>query len=140
MKSAKTKPRIVVDTNVWVSALIFGGNAETVARLFVDRAVLVVVSEELLTELKRIVSHKFQPFVSQLAVLEASLRKDAEWVRLGTQTVTISRDPDDNKVIETALVGGCSYLISGDNDLLSIKQFEDITIMNPADFLELLKD
>lgn len=137
MKSNK-KLRIVLDTNVWLSGLIFGGQPERLLQLFVDDQIIVVICEELLSELRRIINQKFPLYVPQLESLEASIREDAELVKLGGHTVTVSRDPDDNKVIETALIGECLYIVSGDKDLLVLENHEGIEILTPAEFLKLL--
>lgn len=49
------------------------------------------------------------------------------------------RDPADNKILETAVVGSCNFLITGDKDLLTIKKYQDIKIIKPAQFLNQLR-
>lgn len=132
------KIRIVIDTNVWLSGLVFGGQPGRVLQLFVEDRATVVVSEELLSELRRKISVKFPLYAPQLDSLEASLRLDAEMVGLGNYTISISRDPDDNKFIETAVAGNCQYIVSGDKDLLEIKAYQDVRIVTPAAFLQLI--
>ena len=129
---------IVIDSNVWISALIFGGNPEKILKLFIDNKVEVVMSEEIITELRRIIINKFPLFVNSLNLLEASLRKDTVFVQLGSMTIDASRDVDDNRIIETAYIGKAQYIISGDKDLLVLKKYEDIKILNPGDFLKIL--
>ncbi len=128
---------IVIDSNVWISALIFGGNPEKILKLFIDNKVEVVMSEEIITELRRIIINKFPLFVNSLNLLEASLRKDTVFVQLGSMTIDASRDVDDNRIIETAYIGKAQYIISGDKDLLVLKKYEDIKILNPGDFLKI---
>ena len=128
---------IVIDSNVWISALIFGGNPEKILKLFIDNKVEVVMSEEIITELRRIIINKFPLFVNSLNLLEASLRKDNVFVQLGSITIDASRDVDDNRIIETAYIGKAQYIISGDKDLLVLKKYEDIKILNPSDFLKI---
>ena len=128
---------IVIDSNVWISALIFGGNPGKILKLFVDNKVEVVMSEEIITELRRIIINKFPLFVNSLNLLEASLRKDTVFVQLGSMTIDASRDVDDNRIIETAYIGKAQYIISGDKDLLVLKKYEDIKILNPGDFLKI---
>lgn len=137
MKNNK-RPRIVLDTNVWLSGLLFGGQPERVLRLFADNSVVVVISEELLSELRRIVAHKFSLYAPQLDLLEASIRESAELVKLGSHTINVSRDPDDNKVIETAIIGECSYIVSGDKDLLVLEKYQELKIMTPAEFMQIM--
>ena len=127
---------IVIDSNVWISALIFGGNPGKILKLFVDNKVEVVMSEEIITELRRIIINKFPLFVNSLNLLEASLRKDTVFVQLGSITIDASRDVDDNRILETAYIGKAKYIISGDKDLLVLKKYEDIKILSPVDFLK----
>ena len=127
---------IVIDSNVWISALIFGGNPGKILKLFVDNKVEVVMSEEIMTELRRIIINKFPLFVNSLNLLEASLRKDTVFVQLGSITIDASRDVDDNRILETAYIGKAKYIISGDKDLLVLKKYEDIKILSPVDFLK----
>ena len=130
------KPRAAIDTDVWLSGLAFGGAPGQVLELFIDGTLIAVVSEELLSELRRKISQKFLLFMPRLGLLEASIRKDATVVRLGGATVRVCRDPDDDKFLETALIGRCSYVISGDKDLLSLGRYQGVQIVSPADFLE----
>ena len=127
---------IVIDSNVWISALIFGGNPGKILKLFVDNKVEVVMSEEIMTELRRIIINKFPLFVNSLNLLEASLRKDTVFVQLGSITIDASRDVDDNRILETAYIGKAKYIISGDKDLLVLKKYEYIKILSPVDFLK----
>jgi len=128
--------RVVIDSNVWISGLIFGGQPEKIIRLFLEGHIAVVVSAELLSELRRKIIEKFPLFIPKLNLLEASILNDAMTVKLGSLSINISRDLDDNKVIETAAIGHCDYIISGDKDLLVISSYKNISIVNPADFLK----
>ena len=136
--NARAPIRVVIDSNVWLSGLVFGGKPGKIIELFMDEAILVVVSEELISELRRKITQRFPLFISHLDLLEASVRKDTVMVKLGSQTVTVSRDRDDDKFIETALLGECQYIISGDKDLLVIRSYKNIRIIKPAEFLELI--
>jgi len=131
------KPQVVIDTNIWISGLIFGGVPEKVIRQFIEGRIVLVTAEELLSELRRKITRKFPLFAPQLALLEASIREDALLVKLGTISITVSRDVDDNKFIEAAMVGGAQYIISGDKDLLTLGAYGEIKILKPADFLKL---
>ena len=139
--SAKRIPnsaRVVIDTNVIVSALVFGGKPRKVIDLVADDAVELVVAEEMLTEVRRIITNKFPEFLVDLAKLEKLLEVDAIWVKLGFVAISASRDADDDKFIEAAVVGDCQYIVSGDKDLLDLRLYKNIQIINPTDFLELV--
>jgi len=134
-----SKPKVVIDTNVWISGLIFGGVPAKVIELFVNGEVVLITSEENMSELRRKVHQRFPLFAPELPILEASIKDQAIIVKLGTYKVDISRDVDDNKFIETALTGGAKYIISGDKDLLVLETYENIEVLKPADFLKLFR-
>lgn len=133
-----SKLRIVIDTNVFVSALVFGGKPRSIANLIAEKEVIAVISEEAMTELRRKIFTKFPDFTEDVIQFEYLLRRYARWVSLGAQTVQICRDPDDDKFIETAMLGNCHYIISGDNDLLALKSYKHLKILTPTNFLKLL--
>ncbi len=54
--------------------------------------------------------------------------------------IDVCRDPDDNKFIECAVDSKCYYVISGDKDLLTVKEYEGIEIVTVAEFLEILRN
>lgn len=137
--ATKTKPQVVIDTNVWISGLVFGGNPEKIIRLFIEGQIIVVCAEELLSELRRKITQRFPLFLPNLGLLEASIREDALFVSLGTVQITASRDIKDNIFIETALTGQASFIVSGDRDLTDIGSFQSINILKPKEFLELFK-
>jgi uncharacterized protein len=132
------KVRIVGDTNVFISALVFGGKPRQVIDLLSEQAIDAVISAEIPTELKRKVLSKFPAFADELSQLEKLLGRDARAVELGGIRVTICRDPDDNKFLETAILGDCQYVVSGDKDLLTLGSYRGINILRPADFLNLM--
>jgi putative PIN family toxin of toxin-antitoxin system len=137
VKSSKNKIRIVLDTNILISAIVFGGKPRQILNMLAENSVTVVIAEELLTELRRKIISKFPDFSTDLAAIEKLLKRDAVVVKLGTVHVNVSRDPDDDKFIEVALIAKCDYIVSGDKDLLVIGQFKKIKIISPSYFLKI---
>ncbi len=140
MKNNKNKPRIVLDTNVIVSAIVFGGEPRQILDLLAENTIIVVIAEELLTELRRKINTKFPDFITDLEAVEKLLKRDAILVKLGAIRINASRDPDDDKFIETAFLGNCEYVISGDKDLLAIGSYQNIKIIKPAEFFNLIEN
>jgi len=138
------RPRVVFDTNVLVSALVFGGilrqAVDLIGSKIGSKSVRPVMSEAILTELRRIISVKFPEFAPLLSRYESLLRHYAFWVPLGGQVVSVVRDPDDNAILETSLVGKCEFVTSGDKDLLALGTYKGIRIVTPAELVELLKE
>lgn len=127
--------RIVIDTNVWVSALAFGGNPASVLERVVEQEITIIVSEDILSEIRRVIHDKFPTFVPKFENLLTGFKPLLRYIKLGTMNIDAVRDPKDNMVLETALVSSAKYIISGDRDLLSVQKFRGVQIVSPADFL-----
>jgi len=134
----KNKPRIIIDTNVLISGIVFGGKPRQILDLLAEQSVIVIVAEEILTELRRKISSKFPEFIEDLHKVELLLKRDAVLIKLGTIHINKSRDTDDNKFIEAAILGKCSFIVTGDKDLLVLESYENIKIVKPTEFLELV--
>jgi putative PIN family toxin of toxin-antitoxin system len=128
--------RIVIDSNVWISAIVFGGNPRSLFEKVIANGWTIVVSEEILTEIRRIIAKKFDSFVGDFDQFYALLRPRIIVVPLGTLRIKASRDEDDNRVIETAVIGQATYIISGDKDLLVLGKYRQIIILTPTTFLD----
>jgi putative PIN family toxin of toxin-antitoxin system len=128
--------RIVADTNVLVSALIFpGGPPEAVYRLVLEDRVGLVSSRSLLAELGRVLKEKFgwQPERAEEAV--AQLVRLAEIVEPRETMEVIAADPADDRVLEAAAEGDVDAIVSGDRHLLELGKWRGIAIQSPAEFL-----
>ena len=132
--------RVVLDTNVLISAAL---RPEGPPRAVVDvvRAEngVLLFSDETFDELRsRLQLPKFDDYVDRegRAVYLAQLEAVAEWVSIAGAKLGC-RDPDDDKLLETALMGEADCLITGDRDLLEMSSFHDIPILTPGGFLDL---
>jgi putative PIN family toxin of toxin-antitoxin system len=129
--------RVVLDTNVLVSALVFpGGRPETVYQLALQGSFELVTSVPLLTELGRILTVKFgrDDRAAQEAV--GQIARAAELVEPHEEVDDIDDDPDDNRVLEAALTAHADVIVTGDHHLLALEVWRGIRIETPALFLE----
>lgn len=138
MTSSNKPSRIVIDTNVWISALVFGGAPRAVFEHALRQGVTIVVSEAILTEVRRTLHDKFPDFLDDFEALLVALSSIVSVVPLGEITIRVSRDPDDNAIIETAVIGNASVTISGDKDLLSLQDYEGVTFIMPSKYVALV--
>jgi putative PIN family toxin of toxin-antitoxin system len=127
--------RFVIDSNVWVSALVFGGAPRQVFEGVVSDGIALVVSAELLSEIRRILTQKFPDFLADFDALLVALQQNLTVVLLGSITISASRDPDDNKVLGTAILGHVTEIITGDKNLPVLKAYETIRNQSPRDWL-----
>ena len=130
--------RTVVDTNVSVSGLLFGGVPLKVIDAALARRFTWVTSPILMDEVDRVMRYKkFGLTEQEIAVLTQPLFSIAEIVVPVTTIEVIERCPADNRVLECAVEGKCQIIVSGDRrDLLSLKRFQNIEIFTPRQFLE----
>ncbi|MFZ1812121.1 MAG: putative toxin-antitoxin system toxin component, PIN family [Candidatus Saccharimonadales bacterium] len=126
---------VVIDSNIWISALVFGGTPRQVFEHCVRDGIRIVVSEQLLSEIRRNLHSKFPDFVDDFESLRIALHDCLDTVRLGALTIDVCRDPDDNMVLETAVLGAAESIVSGDKDVLTLQTYQAITVLNPAQFI-----
>lgn len=133
--------RIVVDTNVLISGVFFGGFPRKILKASVEGRIRACASMEILNEYQEIIREMVQrkqgnidvsilnPLIRSMEIIEPVSR------------VEICRDPDDDKFINCARDAQAMYIVSGDKDLLVIQQFENISIVTAKEFCErYLKD
>lgn len=130
--------RIVIDSNVWISALVFGGKPRKLLESVIRQGHTVVVSEEIYTETRRVLHKKFPDFVGDFEELIVILQPFTEKVKLGSVSIKISRDSGDDFIIETAVIGRAKIIVSGDKDLLVVGKYKNIQIGDTKSILKLL--
>ena len=132
--------RAVVDTNVFVSALLRGRSTRPLLDAMIARRFHLLISELLLDELADVVSRPAWGRLLDAAdgrELLAVIREAATIVR-PIRHVVVCRDPEDNVLLECALAGRADALVTGDRDLLVLHPFHGTQILRPAEFLRSL--
>lgn len=130
--------RVVNDTNIWLSALYFSGKPAAIVKLIENKDITSVTSNFILQETKEkmIVDFKTPTYAANGTI--AYIASISEIVSLKGKDFGL-RDKADNYVLETAIVGKCKFLITGDKDLLSLEKYEQVNIIKPAEFLSTFK-
>lgn len=136
MTASIASTRVVIDSNVWISALVFGGQPRKVFERIIQQGQLIICSEAIVTEIRRVLSRKFPDFVHDFELLLIALERVIITIPLGSITIAVCRDVDDNKILETAVLGDAEVIISGDNDLLILEHYQSIAIVTPNRWLE----
>ena len=128
--------KVVADTNVLVSALIFpGGSPEAFYRLALEGRIDLVTSRPLLAELGRVLMEKFGWEAERAEEAIGQVVRLAEIVAPREALSEIEADPADNRVLEAAAEGGADAIVSGDRHLLALGSWRGIEIQSPAAFI-----
>ena len=131
--------KIVLDTNVIISAIFFGGNPRRLMEHLFRDDFSVYVSPEIVQEYFETYNevHKKYSNRGNPVLLTKIIEKTN--VIVPQNKISLCRDPDDDKFISCAIEGKCLYIVSGDNDLLSLGKVENVEIVTIAKFLELIE-
>ena len=131
--------RIVLDSNVPISAVVFGGKPREILNLVIRGELTLIVSPAILDEGEAVlggVKFRFSGEAARGVIKE--IEALAEIVDPATVVSAVPEDPDDDRVIACALDGRAEYLITGDHHLLKIGVYSALSILNPDDFLTTL--
>lgn len=130
--------RAVFDTNVLISAFLFPTSTPRLAFDFALDHGKLLISLPLLRELYGVLQYpKFDQYASPAQRLQfVNLLTDLGTLTTITVHLQVARDLKDNFVLELAVSGGASVIISGDNDLLTLGRYDSIPIRTPAQFLQ----
>jgi len=130
--------KVVLDTNIYISAILFGGSCGEILRLAAEDSFKLVISKSIITEIEAVLKGKFKWSKMQISQTISYIKNIATVINPDISLSVIRNDPSDNKILECAFAVGADYIVTGDrNHLLPIKKFRGIKIMNSAEFLKL---
>jgi len=131
--------RIVIDTNIWISFLI-GKTLAGLSEAIINNNVIILFSTDLFDELIEVLQRpKFTKYFSQENIQEfvSLIHSKVEWIETNKH-FDDCRDPKDNFLLDLCVSGNADYLISGDEDLLTLNSFGRTKIINYRKFQEVL--
>ncbi|MBD2544012.1 putative toxin-antitoxin system toxin component, PIN family [Planktothricoides raciborskii] len=133
--------KVVLDTNIWVSAVIWGGVPDEIVQLAEQGRITIAMSQELLDELEGTFNKtKLQPKLKALGLtgstVIALIRSSVILYPIDELNVPELRDPDDTMVLATAIASQADAIITGDMDLRVLAENQGIKIMAAQDFIQ----
>lgn len=130
--------KIIIDTNIWISFLI-GKTLKELQKLIDNPDIEIIITEDIISEIKETFERKhldkyfkddkFSNFWDYLEKLSLEIAID--------NIPQICRDEDDNYLLALAEKTNCNFIITGDKDLLVLKQYQDTFIVRFRDFMTL---
>jgi uncharacterized protein len=135
--------RLVIDTNIVFSALLYGGKPLQILQLVIEGQVQAFASEWMLSELAGILSRpEHTARLTKLRITAAQVSDDysglIQFIIPKALEYKVSRDINDDPILACALSAKADFIVSGDKDLLVLKEFEGIQIVTAAQALERL--
>jgi uncharacterized protein len=136
--------RIVLDTNLFVSALLKpGSNSDLILHAVKDEKVLLLLSDKICDEISRVLT--YPKIRNRLKASDIEIEHFLQLFRI-VAVITpgvldlppLEADPDDTKYLVCAVEGRADFIVSGDHHLTDLLSYRGIRIVNPADFIQIL--
>jgi putative PIN family toxin of toxin-antitoxin system len=136
----KIAPRIVIDTNMLISCLLFRRQVSYLRDLWNAQQIIPLLSKETFDEFRRVLTYpKFSLSPQEIrAVIDSEILPNFDVVETKETITGICRDPHDDKFLAVALHGKASYLVTGDQDLLELHVFHSTKIITPQEFKDVV--
>jgi uncharacterized protein len=129
--------RVVVDTNVLVSAVLFRSSQPAIALRKVIQHDTLLISQAIFEEWNEVLMRpKFDRYLAEALRIEflETILDDTVWVEI-QEPVVACRDPKDDKFLSLAVNGQADFIVTGDQDLLVLNPFRGFAILRPEEFL-----
>ncbi|HMC29558.1 MAG TPA: putative toxin-antitoxin system toxin component, PIN family, partial [Candidatus Angelobacter sp.] len=126
------------DSNIYVSALQFGGVPLQFLNAARNGAFRLAISEALIAEIRGVLLEKFRWPEERLDEAIANLLDFTQLVKPTYTVSVIADDPDDDRIIECAIASSSQFIVSGDKHLLRLTRYENIRILKVSEFLALV--
>jgi len=133
----KSEPKVVFDTNIYISAVIFGGNPRACLELARSKELDLYVSPPILVELSSKLRLKFGWNDDEVFDLVEGIIRFCKVIKPKHKVSVIKSDVSDNMILECAKEAKADFIVSGDiKHVLSLKEFEGTKILNAKQFLD----
>ncbi len=123
--------RVVFDTNIFIAAALRGEFSAKLIALAEKGIIRLILSEEILQELRQKLIKKFDWSEDKVDFFIRSIKKLAEVIEVTEEISVITRDPEDDKILECALASKADLIVTLDQDLIKLKNFKGIGIVHP---------
>jgi putative PIN family toxin of toxin-antitoxin system len=131
--------KIVIDSNIFVSSFFWGGHPREIFERVINGLDELFITDGIIKEITTVMSSKkFTVNNSEIEDYVRIIKKYSKKVIAKKVPESISRDRDDDKILQCGFDGNVDFIVTGDNDLLVLKEYEAIKIIKPKDYLEMV--
>jgi putative PIN family toxin of toxin-antitoxin system len=128
--------KLVLDTNVFISAFYWGGNSQKIIDRIIKGLDELYVSDKILKEISEVMARpKFKTDRETIIKYIETIEKTCKKIFTEGRIKGICRDKDDDDKLECGIICNADYIITGDNDLLVLEKYETMKITTPREYL-----
>ncbi|MBI3032204.1 putative toxin-antitoxin system toxin component, PIN family [Candidatus Woesearchaeota archaeon] len=128
--------RIVVDTNILISSIFWNGDPYKIVQLCLDSELQIIISNEIIAETTRVLKRDFHLEETEIHDILECIKSYATICKNIITIEKISRDPLDDHIIACATASKSDIIVTRDQDLLVLKEYFNIKIVTPEQFLQ----
>jgi len=138
----KPRPRLVLDTNIWVSAFLARGPPSEIVQMAEERLVEVFVSLEMLDEINRVLQYEkivgiLKRSRTRSSTVMGTIARLSSIVDVKAEVHVVEEDPSDNHVLACAKEAAAQFIVSGDRHLLTLGRYGNTKILGASAFLQI---
>jgi len=133
--------RLVLDANIFVSAYFWHGNPKNILNRIAQKLDTLFISDAVINEVGYVIKKpKFNCSEEESNFIMTDIKVLGKTVAVSPQHQVkgVCRDPKDDKYLECAIAAGADYIISGDRDLLDLKEYGGVKIVSARDYLDIV--
>jgi uncharacterized protein len=131
----------VLDSNIFISALLFNGNQRIIINHAIEGDFKINISHEIISEIDFVLKRpKFKLTLNQITLFLNEINSLTEMCYPSVKIINSCRDSKDHIILECAIESKSDYIVTGDNDLLVLKNFKTVSIVNSDTFLSIIGD
>ena len=132
--------KLVLDTNIFISAFYWGGNPQKILDRIIEGIDELYISDQILNEISAVMSRpKFKSTTEIIERYVKTIEKFGKKVFISGKIKGICRDKEDDDKIECGITSGADFLITGDDDLLILGNYQNLKILSINDYLNITK-
>lgn len=140
----KRRLRLVLDSNVWISAFLFGDKPAAIVNLAQEGGVRILMSTDLILEIGRALRYErlrriLERSKRSTETIVAQILVVTQLVETKSRKSWIIQDPADDIVLNCAVENSADYLISGDQHILRLRRIGGMEVLTPTEFLQRLQ-
>lgn len=139
-KKEKPVKKVVLDTNVLISSILFKGELARIVDLWKRGKIVPVISRATFNEFRSVLEYpKFRLTKGEIkAIIEEEVLPFFEIVEITSEVSGVCKDPDDDKFIACALSASADFIVSGDKDLCDVVTHKSIKIIRASHLMKMI--